>query len=427
MRNLFRARGKIKQLVEYINRKKLFDIHSMYRFCTVLFENGKPGGIKEASFRKEQVMAHSPSFSIPLSLKFLATVGGRDMFIPEVRTTDERDFLQRLYRRYLTVGQKGSGWSFNFKRELDMTNDANAFISVETARLKGYSPRRDGRWSSSDSDTMLLPVYEGRMVHQFDHVAKVHVSGQGRSAMWTVPSVSNRKIIPHYLVSESYAAKRGWRPVPRVGYCEISGHANERTLLAALLPAYCICGNKVPTLRLQGGTIRDQLLWLALANSLVVDWIMRRFVSTTVNHFYWQNIPLPFRGENLDLEARLVNAAQMLSTSCSDSQDATTWLGHRALIRAAIDVTVMELYGLSDLDLPILLEDFPKLKVAHLRGAEGSMPLAKLLFKASRSLKENRLCLNALEASLECTAADAAAAYTPRDQSKYLAEARNNT
>ncbi len=420
LRNLLRTGGQIKQLVEYINRQKLFDIHSMYRFCTVLFEKGRGGGIKHASFGVEKVISDRQPDSIQLSLSFLASVGGQDMLIPEVRTSAERELLYRMYSRYPTVGQACSGWVFSFKRELDMTNDAEAFISVDTVRDLGYSANKDGRWISKDSDIVLLPVYEGRMVHQFDPIAKAYVSGQGRSSVWTVPPVLSRQIIPHYFVSESYATERGWYPIQRVGYCEISGHANERTLLAALLPANCICGNKVPVLRIQDGTIEDQLLWLAYANSLVVDWIMRRFVSTTINQFFWQNIPLPSLGESLDAEACLVDAARMLSIPCGNFQNAEDWLGHRALIRAAIDVIVMHMYGLTDIDRLILLDDFPQLKVSHLRGAEGSISLAELLSKASRALHQNRLDINSLEASLGCMAIDAAAAYTPRDQSTQL-------
>ncbi len=419
LRKSLRTRGQIKELVEYINRQKLFDIHSMYRFCTILFEKGKQGGIKSSSFGVEQVLSSSKPPSVRLSSKFLAAVGGTDMLIPEVRTPAERDILYRIFRRYPSARKENSGWAFNFRRELDMTNDAEAFISVATASRQGYSQQEDGRWRSVKSN-ILLPVYEGRMVHQFDNVAKVYISGQGRSAMWAIPSVSSRRVVSHYLISEEYAVKRGWSSTPRVGYCEISGHANERTLLAALLPANCVCGNKVPVLRIQDGTIDDQLLWLAYANSIVVDWIMRRFVSTTINQFFWQNIPLPTRGKMQNAEVFLVRAAHMLSEPSTDLHDAAVWLGQRALIRAAIDVTVMKLYGLTDLDRAVLLKDFPQLNTAHLRGAGGGISLNELLIKANRALEEDRLDLENLEVSLGCAATNAAAAYTPKAQAKNL-------
>jgi len=420
LRGLFRTEGTVTQLIEYINRKKLFDIHSMYRFCTVLFEKGRAGGIVAASFGQEDVERNEKMDPVELNLDFLGLVGGPDLLIPEVRSVRERDLIKRIYTRYPTVGHPTSGWEFGFKREVDMTNDSDAFVSVDAARQKGYSLQGDGRWLSSRSIVALLPVYEGRMVHQFDSVAKIHVSGQGRSATWRVPTISERNVGPHYLIPEDYLGDRGWTPTVRVGYCEISGHANERTLLAALLPKNCVCGNKVPVLKLSSGGPDGELLWLALANSLVVDWLMRRFVSTTVNHFYWQNIPLPTRGENPTEEALLIEAARMLSSSSEGAHDTAAWLGRRALIRAAIDVVVMKLYGVDELDLAVILDDFEKLKVAHTRGGLNGIPLAELLSKANNALAEGKLELSNLEASFGSEARFAAAAYTPRDQAKHL-------
>ena len=418
LRGLFRTQGTVTQLIEYINRKKLFDIHSMYRFCTVLFEKGKAGGIDAASFGREAVEGNETA-PVELSLDFLELVGGPDLLVPEVRSVRERDMIKRIYQRYPVVAQPTSGWDFGFRREVDMTNDSDAFIPVEAARKSGYSLQEDGRWLSSRSIVALLPVYEGRMVHQFDSVAKIHVSGQGRSATWRVPTISERHVRPHYLIPEDYLVKRGWTPTVRVGYCEISGHANERTLLAALLPKNCVCGNKVPVLKLNSGGPDGELLWLALANSLVVDWLMRRFVSTTVNHFYWQNMPLPTRGANPKEEALLVEAARMLSSPSDGAKDTAVWLGRRALIRAAIDVVVMKLYGVNELDLVVILDDFEKLKVAHTRGGPDGISLAELLSKANCALAEGKLELTNLEASFG-SAVRFAAAYTPRDQAKHL-------
>ncbi|NHZ91398.1 N-6 DNA methylase [Massilia sp. CCM 8733] len=421
LRELLRSRGTVTELIEYINKRKLFDIHSMYRFCTVLFDNGDAGGVEAASFGREDVDATATE-TVALSLDFLRLAGGPDLLIPEVRTTHERDVLHRIYQQYPAVSDPASGWDFCFKREVDMTNDAHAFVPVDVARKKGYLVQEDGRWLSGESTVALLPVYEGRMVHQFDNAAKVYLAGQGRSAAWEVPAIAARQVRPHYLIDENYLAGRGWAPSVRVGYCEISGHANERTLLAALLPANCVCGNKVPVLKLNSGGIDDQLLWLALANSLVVDWIMRRFVSTTVNHFYWQNIPLPTRGAHPAQEALLVEAARLLSCPPGGTEDAALWLGRRALLRATIDVVVMQLYGLTESDAAVVLHDFPKLNIAHTRGGKDGMPLAQLLSNGVRALEQGTLALTDLEAAFACDARLAAAAYTPRDQAKHLQE-----
>ncbi|WP_250452752.1 N-6 DNA methylase [Caballeronia sp. ATUFL_M2_KS44] len=427
LRSLLRTCGRVKRLVEYINRKNIFDIHSMYRFCSVLFQKGTAGGVDEAAFREDSVMPDRARQYVGLNSDFLASVGGNDLLIPEVRTADERDLLLRLYRSFPTSAQATSGWRFNFRRELDMTNDADAFISLDQAMQEGYKKTSDGRWHRDSPASTLLPVYEGRMVHQFDHCAKVYEAGHGRSAKWSIPPPGEGHVIPHFLVPEAYAIQRGWRPGARIGYCEISGHANERTLLAALLPEHCVCGNKVPVLQLHGASMDDQFLWLAYANSFVVDWIFRRFVSTTVNHFYWKNVPLPAKGSKPELEQLLVRAARKLSDDEVGQQPANAWLGHRALLRATVDVIVMEMYGISDSERATVLNDFPQVLAAHSRGEAGSVSIESLLHRAGEVLRAGRLDLDSIELSIGLPATEVAAAYTPRDQAMAFLHPRSAT
>lgn len=240
-----------------------------------------------------------------------------------------------------------------------MTNDAGSFIDLNEAISKDFIEQLDGRWVSRHFQGALLPIYEGRMVHQYDCRAKEYLSGQGRTAKWSVPTPGAGKIQPHFFVSESYARKKGWEPRERIGYCEISGHAATRTVLAAKIPAYSVCGNKVPVLKTSQNRFDEDLLWLTYANSLVIDWVMRRWISTTINQFYWKNIPYPLNVSDLD-KAFLVDAAKLLSTQKEplESDGPRLWLSKRAKLRVAIDAVIINLYGLSITDAKVLLQDF---------------------------------------------------------------------
>src|ERR1019366_3891875 len=88
-----------------------------------------------------------------------------------------------------------------------------------------------------------VPLYEGRMVHQFDCAAKAYVSGEGRSAKWRELPLGEKVLLPHFFVNVTGSA-----PPLRAGYCSITGQTNERSLLATMLPAGLAAGNKVPTL-----------------------------------------------------------------------------------------------------------------------------------------------------------------------------------
>jgi hypothetical protein len=414
LRDFLRRKGEISVMNEFINRKKIFDIHPMYRFSTILFTKGKRFEGMLAQFARTQVEEIDAKEFVYLTSDFLDLVGGSNSLIPEVRSEPERQLLERIYSEN-PLSESVFGERLSFKRELDMTNDSAHFIDAEAAYSLGFKEESSGRWKSNLSDEFLIPIYEGRMVHQYDHTAKRYIEGHGRSAKWDVSLPGRGSVSPHFFVNESYAKSRGWQPVERVGYCEISGHANERTVLAALIPPYAICGNKVPVLR--GVEEDDCLLWLALANSLVIDWLMRRWVSTTINQFYWRNMPTPNAIKAHDANF-LKKAARKLSSSNNDQEDPVLWLGRRAQLRAAIDAVVMNAFGFCAEEREVLIKDFPAFGNASSRGSQRGIPLDTLLDTYSQAHLKGDLGMETVHTL--CSPEDCAATYSTKGQAKHL-------
>lgn len=400
-------RGQVVELTEFINKRRIFEIHSMYRFVALVFLKDSKAERAFASFGVTDIEDVHGRSRVELSRSFLSEVGGSDLLIPEVRTDAERDLLQRLFRR----GTRKP--SIAFKRELDMTNDSDIFIDARTAISQGFAPTTAGYWEAPRTSGRLLPLYEGRMVHQFDHAAKEYRGGQGRSAKWEIPVPGHGKVSPHYFVSEANATERGWKPVERFGYCEVSGHANERTILAAVIPPYAICGNKVPVLRAETVRKDDGYYWLALANSLVIDWIVRRFVSTTVNQFYWRNIPFPTMSE-AD-KAFCVRAARKISSL--EASTPSGWLGKRGQLRAAIDALVMKAFDLRAQDRELILNDFSLFGRTSKSNRE-EMSLDRILAAYSDYAESESPLMREIERLV--SASDCAAAYATREQLRYV-------
>src|SRR5262249_23523219 len=127
-------------------------------------------------------------------------------------------------------------------------------------------------------DETYVPLYEGRMVHQFDHAAKAYVRGSGRSAEWRPLRFDQKEIVPHYFV-----AQRDWLYIGlRAGFCDVTGPTNERSMLAAMIPPIFPCGHTVSVMVAQPNTSHVHLLLTALMNSFVVDWLLRFRVSNHV-------------------------------------------------------------------------------------------------------------------------------------------------
>ena len=90
-------------------------------------------------------------------------------------------------------------------------------------------------------DETYVPLYEGRMVHQFDHAAKAYVRGSGRSAEWRALGFDQKEIVPHYFVAQRDRVYLGMR----ASFCSVTGQTNERSMLAAMIPASFPCGHTV--------------------------------------------------------------------------------------------------------------------------------------------------------------------------------------
>jgi hypothetical protein len=203
--------------------------------------------------------------------------------------------------------------------------------------------------------------------------------------------------------------------MPRVGFCDITGQTNERSMLAALVPAGVLCGNKVPTMVFSDTNDEDRLfLWLAVANSLPFDWMLRRIVTTTVNYFLLRSLPFPKLVRNSLRARRLISAAQEIRQLSEQGQGGGDPL-RIGQLRAEIDVQVAAAYGLGYSDLELILEDFPLLDRSQqpIRGESRSRVTADvLLYRASRMFK---IAVTEPEARVDEARKAGAAPYVPSE------------
>jgi len=318
------------------NRQRHFAIDTRFKFLSVVARVGD-GPREPVALRVADRAGALPARPVSISRDRLESVRP-DLSLPEVRSSAEWELFEKMTRRGLTVGDREGPWRPSFHRELDMTNDARHF----------HRPPTDES----------LPVIEGRHVSHFRSRAKRYLSGEGRAAKWMPQTMGRASLTPQWFINPDQlrAATRDRVGTSRIGFCDITGQTNERTLLVARLPDGVVCGNKVPTLTFpEGGPDREDL-FLALANSLVVDWMLRRVVTTTVNFFLLNAVPLPpidplsHEAQELVKLARSVTAAERADRP--DLWQVGQW-------RAGIDALAAALWGLTPQELELVIADFP--------------------------------------------------------------------
>ncbi len=288
--------------------------------------------------------------------------------IPDLRNALELTVAAKMTQAYPPFGMTESGPPVrHYQRELDMSNDADLFAS----------------------DPAGLPLYEGRMVDQFDHRAKSYVSGHGNTAKWVEHPFgdSDKGIVPQWRVLRSdIPSKLGDRCERyRLGFVDVANPKNERSFVAALIPPAVICGDTVPTIDFEVGFEWAYLSWLAVANSFVMDWYTRcRLATTHLKPYMLDRFPFPRFPVDHPLAQRV--APLVLRLTCTSAEMTDYWNAmsvhgwcepisseaippalidpkERDEVRAELDAIVAKhIYGLSADELAYVLDQFPVLE-----------------------------------------------------------------
>ncbi len=359
------------EVLLFNNKERYFSIDSRFKFL-IIGLNNKENDNPEILLNNHTESKGSRKNAIRIKLDILSKYR-KDLTIPEVRSKKELDLFLKICQH----GQIAPEWDVDICREIDMTNDKRLFLKKS----------QDGS----------IPVIEGRMVQPFRLGVKKYISGSGRQALW-IPCKEG--VFPQFFIKindlPDVIKTRISRS--RIGYCDIAGQTNERSMMATVIPESIICGNKVPTLLFNGERKEDyQYFWLGIVNSIVYDWMLRRVLTTTVNYFLLWSLPFP----TIDIDSEIAQKIIVLSKELSEMGPEYYLEDKSGKLRAEIDVLVAKAYDLKYDDLVLILEDFPLLDRGQ-PNIKGKKTITKaLILAAAEELFEekdnsNRLLSNKL-------------------------------
>ena len=146
---------------------------------------------------------------------------------------------------------------------------------------------------------------------------------------------------------------------PRLGYRDVAGAANQRTLIAAVLPAGCVSTHTVFCLRTALSSA-DQYLLCGLFNSFVLNYLVRLRVSTHVTTAIIEQLPLPTREGAPRATGEIAGLARRLSGRRDTAAD------------AQLQARVAALYQLTAEEFAYVLSTFPLVPAAERKAALGA-------------------------------------------------------
>ena len=332
-----------------VNRRLwMFDTHPQYGVALTVAERRAPGDDHkvELAATADSTKSWADQSSSP-GILLAPALFGAGWMTPRLCSQDEADLLAKL--RVGSPFPLGSSerWRCFPVRELDETNDKRFWRNTSKGRplWKGES---FGRYDPHGAEVRICALSE-------EVWKKVRKPRPGSSSLLaeSIP-VKERK---QAVVAESERA--------RVAFRDVSRSADPRTVQACLVPPEVFLTNTAPYLAFIDGDERAQAACLGIMNSLLFDWLGRRFIEIHLNFFILEALTIP------DLEdcdfAEIARAAARLSAVDERYADFAAATGvecgplseqERQHLRVEIDARVARGWNLTSDDLKTMFDDF---------------------------------------------------------------------
>src|SRR5579859_2095052 len=221
LRELLFTQASIEGLFGFENRREIFEgVHRSFKFVVLTFEKGGQTVAFPAAFMRHDVaeLAEFPhQGALPLPVELIRRLSPDSLSIMEFKSAMDVQIAEKMLRFPLLGEKFPDRWNLALTREFDMTNDSRLFMTAS-------APGR-------------LPLYEGKMIHQFTH-------HWGEPRYW-VDETAGRAAL---LGRRSDARQKLDYQTYRLGFRDIASNTNERTMISTIVPP-AFHGNKIPTVR----------------------------------------------------------------------------------------------------------------------------------------------------------------------------------
>jgi type I restriction-modification system DNA methylase subunit len=381
LREMLLSQTQLDSLFGLSNEKFIFEgVHHAKKFCVLVFQKGSPTDSFEAAFRINprdsvepddlDVFLHSASEHIRIPVQLVRQLSPNSLSMMEFKDQREVQIADKLSQFSLVGTWVEGSWNLRLSQEFNMTTDSALF--------------RNSRGSTR------LPLYEGKMIHQFDHK-------WGDARYW----LDEREAAGVLLSSRERAVRNAARKANidwedaddllldyrsyRLAFRDVSASTNERTMIMTVLPPKVFCPHTMSLESVYGVQVYDGLidpnkqsmttkarLYLcAIMNSFGVDWWLRLSVTSHLSFFFVYGVPVPRLTESNPVFVSVGERTAKLICTTPEFDDLANEVGlgshkngvtdptERAKLRAELDGMIAHLYGLTEEEFTHILSTFP--------------------------------------------------------------------
>lgn len=350
LREMLFSQTQVTGLFCLENRKTIFEgVDSRFKIVVLTFEKG--GTTKEfpSAFMRldvQELQRFPSNDSLHISVDMIRKLSPDSLSVMEFKNDIDIRIAEKMLKFPLLGEKIDDKWNLLLTQELNMTSDSHLF------------KQQPGKGR--------LPLYEGKMIHQFTH--------QFAEPRYWVDEKEGRKALLGR--NESDKGQKLDYQCYRLGFRDIARNTDQRTMISTIIPP-TFHGNKLPTVKIfdeQGKLLianSSQVFLCAVWNTFVLDWLLRTKVTTTLNFFYIYQLPIPRLTEGDRYFNDIVqHTAKLICTTpefdelaqevgLGSYQQGVTNETKRAKLRAEIDGMVAHLYGLTEEEFAYILTTFP--------------------------------------------------------------------
>ncbi len=384
LREMLFSHAQLENLYGLSNEKFIFEaVHHAFRFCLLTFKKGGATKSFEAAFRinvrdavspdQLDTFLHDKTEKLTLPVSLIRRLSPSSLSISDFRNETDLHIAEKFQRFPLLGTWVDEGWNLKLCNEFHMTGSSWLF--------------------KTDSKPGRLPLYEGKMIHQFTHT-------WGKPQYWLDEGEAREELVKTRLSAINRKLKAADLEIDvdeddllldydfhRLAFRDVAASTNERTMIATVLPPKVFCPHTMSLESVfEDDVIDDELILnittltpgtrifaTALLNSFVVDYQIRQKVTSHLSFFFVYNLPIPRLTERDDaFHPIMQRAARLICTTPEfedlwqeatgsrwSKADAATNETGRARLRAELDGLIAHIYGLTEEEFAYILTTFP--------------------------------------------------------------------
>ena len=387
--------GRLKTLYDFENGRQgrkggpfFPDVHRSFKFCALVASPSPTDYAAQCAFFLHDVSdLTEEGVMFALSAEDFARVNPNTGTAPIFRSKRDADLTTVIYGNAVPLVDRSSGtevksWPVKYSTMFHMTNDSGLFRTrKELDEQEAAYPLGGNTFGSASGN--WLPLYVGRMIHQFDHrAASVEVNEANLHNAALSGAVSEeQKADPDFVPTPQYWVPESEVDLPSgtewtIAFRDIARATDIRTMIAAAIPKAGV-GNTAPLILWNDDDQRADHKALLLGNlgAISLDYVTRQKAqSTHLNWYIVEQLPVisPDKFESVRFGAK--SAAEVvrqvvldLTYTAHDMEPFARDMGYvdeagtvkppftwdkerRLVLRAKLDAVFFHLYGITDRD-----------------------------------------------------------------------------